>query len=85
MEKKLQQTKWDIRRKGRAWVSGEAWPRYELCPEKLEMIEGKLLWNEEDRLTLLALLLENVGADEAIRLGDPAVWRAAVADLPEIV
>jgi hypothetical protein len=33
------------------------------------------------RLTLLALLLENVGTDQAVRLGDPEVWRAAVRDL----
>ena len=57
--------------------------RYELTPEKIEMSEGKLLWDDEERLNLLALLLENVGADAAVRLGDPAVWRAAVAELPE--
>jgi hypothetical protein len=27
------------------------------------------------------LLLENVGADAAVRLGEPGVWRAAVAKL----
>ena len=72
----------DIRREGRAWISGEALPRYELAPGKIELIEGRLLWSEEERLTLLALLLENVGVDAAVRLGDPEVWRAAVADLP---
>jgi hypothetical protein len=30
---------------------------------------------------MLGLMLENVGADQAVRLGDPAVWRAAVAAL----
>ena len=73
---------WNIQRKGRAWRD-EAWSRYELCPEKLEMIEGKLLWSEEDRLMLLGLLLENVGADKAVQLGDPNVWRQAVAQLPD--
>ena len=29
-------------------------------------------------MKLLGLLLENVGADRAVKLGDPAVWRAAV-------
>ena len=71
---------WDIRREGRAW-GAEAMDRYALTPEKLEMIEGKLLWDEEERLTLLALLLENVGADAAVRLGDPQVWRDAVSRL----
>jgi hypothetical protein len=52
-----------------------------LRPEKIEMVEGKLLFSSKDRETLLALLLENVGADRAVRLGDPDVWRAAVAKL----
>jgi hypothetical protein len=45
------------------------------------MIAGKLLASDDERLTLLALLLENVGANEAVRLGDPDVWRAAIAAL----
>lgn len=74
---------WDIHREGRAWGNGEAWARYDLAPEKLEMIGGKLLWSDEERLTLLALLLENVGMDAAVRLGDPRLWRQAVAELPD--
>jgi hypothetical protein len=73
---------WDIRRKGRAWAS-EAMQRYELTPEKLEMIRGKLLWSQKERVNLLGLLLENVGADRAVRLGDPQVWRDAVAQLDQ--
>jgi len=73
--------KWDIRREPRARAA-EAKSRYELTTEKIEMINGKLLWDDEERLTLLALLLENVGVDAAVKLGDPAVWRAAVARLP---
>ena len=73
---------WDIRREGRAWGS-EAMSRYEMTPEKTEMIEGRLYWTDEERLTMLALLLENVGADTAVRLGDPAIWRAAVAALAD--
>ena len=73
---------WNILRGPRAW-GPEAMQRYELTPEKIEMCEGKLLWNDEARLNLLTLLLENVGADAAVRLGDPAVWRAAVAELPK--
>jgi len=72
---------WDIRRQGRAWRAGEAMQRYELTPEKLEMIDGKLLWDDEDRVKLLGLLLENVGADRAVRLGSPQVWRDAAASL----
>ena len=75
------QVRWDIRRAGRAWTGDEAMQRYELTPEKFEMYKGKLFWSNEDRLNLLGLLLENVGADQAVRLGDPAVWKAAVAAL----
>ena len=56
--------------------------RYQLTPEKLEMIGGKLFWSDDERLNMLALLLENVGVDQAVRIGDPAVWRTAVARLP---
>jgi hypothetical protein len=73
--------RWDIRRRGRAWTHDEAMGRYELTPEKFEMIDGKLFWTEAERLTLLALLLENVGVDQAVRLGEPAVWKAAVDEL----
>ena len=73
--------KWDIRREGRAWTGAEGMQRFNLTPEKLEMYRGKLFWSDEDRVNLLGLLLENVGADQAVRLGDPAVWKAAVAAL----
>ena len=78
----MSKPKWNIRNEGRAWGKDEAWPRFVLKPEKVEMVKGKLLSTEEDRETLLALLLENVGADRAVQLGDPEVWRAAVAKLP---
>jgi len=52
--------------------------RYELAPEKIEMVRGKLFDSERDRLTMLALLLENVGIDKAVRLGDPRLWREAI-------
>ena len=70
--------RWNIGRQGRAWSGDEAHERWELTPEKFEMDRGKLFWDETQRLTLLALLLENVGVDQAVRLGDPEVWRAAV-------
>jgi hypothetical protein len=37
--------------------------------------------DDEERVLLLGLVLENLGADVAVRLGDPAVWKAAVASL----
>jgi hypothetical protein len=72
---------WDIRRAGRAWRGEEARARWELTPEKFEMYEGKLFFSEEERRNLLALLLENVGADVAVRLGDPQVWKDSVRHL----
>ncbi len=77
----MHDVQWDIRRAGRAWRGDEALQRYNLTPEKFEMIEGRLFWSDLDRVTLLGLLLENVGVDRAVRLGDPNVWRAAVAEL----
>jgi hypothetical protein len=41
--------------------------------------DQKTVAPEDERL---ALLLENVDVDQDVRLGDPAVWRAAVAALP---
>ncbi len=72
---------WNIRNEGRAWKE-EAQERYRLKPRKLEMIRGKLLSSDHDRELLLGLLLENVGADRVVQLGDPEVWRSAVAKLP---
>lgn len=72
---------WDIRGEGRSWGKDEAWDRFELTPEKLEMVRGKLLWSDKDREMLLGLLLENVGADRAVTLGNAQVWRDAVAKL----
>jgi hypothetical protein len=74
--------KWDIQREGRSW-GAEAMSRYELTPEKIELIDGRLFWSDEERLTMLAQLLENVGADTTVRLGDPEVRRAAVAGLDD--
>jgi hypothetical protein len=73
---------WDIRNEGRAWDKDEFWARLELRPPKLEIAKGRLLGSQQDRETLLCLLLENIGADRVVELGDPEVWRAAVAKLP---
>jgi len=75
----VERIKWDIRRAGRAWRGDEAHERYNRTPEKFEMVEGRLFWTDEERVTLLALLLENVGVDRAVRLGDSEVWKAARA------
>lgn len=42
---------WDIRRDGRAW-GGEAMSRYQMTPEKTEMLDGRLYGTEEERQTM---------------------------------
>jgi hypothetical protein len=81
LEEAMAGIRWDIRRARRAWADDEVRSRWDLTPEKIELIGGKLFWTEEDRVTMLGLLLELIGADTAVRLGDPAVWREAVAHL----
>ena len=77
----MEASNWKIELEGRAWSGLEITQRSELLTAPLEIIGGKLLWSEEQRLTLLAALLENVGALKAVQLGDPNVWRAGVARL----
>lgn len=48
---------------------------------RIEMHQGQLLWSDEERLILLALLLENIGTERAVKLGDPRAWRDAVEAL----
>jgi hypothetical protein len=75
--------RWDIRREGRDWVGDEGQARWQLTPEKIELLDGKIFGTERDRRLMLGLLLELLGADTAVRMGDPSVWRAAVAALDE--
>ena len=69
---------YDIRRDGHA-ITGES-DRLFTVP-RLDMTDGKLFNSEEDRLHVLALLLESVGIDAAIRLGPPDLWRQAVNEI----
>jgi len=70
---------WDIGLDGRRWKKEELADKVAAIPARIEVINGQLLWTEEDRLTLLAMLLEHVGMRAAVQLGDLASWRAAVA------
>jgi hypothetical protein len=69
---------WTIRRQGRAWTGEEVRLRWALLPEKLEVVHGRLLWSEEERRAMLAMLLENLGLDEAVRLAPRETWLAAL-------
>jgi hypothetical protein len=71
---------WDIRREGRQWTHEEFERRIEQAPEKIEYT-GAIFLNERQRLVVLAMLLENLGIDQAVRLGNLADWKAAIADL----
>jgi hypothetical protein len=71
---------WAIRREGRQWAGEEFYYRLDQAPEKIEF-RGGIFTNERDRLTVLAMLLENLGIDKAVRLGKLEDWKAAIADL----
>ncbi|MBI2767086.1 MAG: hypothetical protein HYX53_14405 [Chloroflexi bacterium] len=77
----FEQMTFDIRREGRGWHGDEFEKSYWAMPEKMEATDGKLYYDEEERLKMLGALLENIGVDRAIRFGDPAVWKAAIAAL----
>ena len=73
---------WDIHREGRAWTRDEFNVRaIQLMEMKFEIVRGKLFWSEETRRMVLAMLLENVGMDAAVHMGDPAQWKEAVDGL----
>ena len=71
---------WDIRREGRKWTREEFERRAYQAPEKIEFAGG-IFTSDEERTIVLAMLLENLGIDRAVRLGNPADWKAAVAEL----
>ena len=76
----MNKSDWDIRREGRKWTREEADRRLYLAPEKIEFVGG-IFASEEERMTVLAMLLENLGIDRAVQLGNPADWKAAIAEL----
>lgn len=81
-EEEVMKFNWNIGLEGKAWRE-EARPRYYLAPEKIELIEGKIFCEDEQRLAMIALLLENVGVERVVRLGNPEVWRKAIEALPK--
>jgi hypothetical protein len=71
---------WDIRREGRQWSHEEFDQRLYQAPEKIEFVNG-IFASDRERLTVLGLLLENLGIDRAIGFGKLEDWRAAIEDL----
>ena len=73
---------WKIAPEPAALTHDEFWARYDhpRMPEKFEATGGKLFWNDEQRLHVLAMLLEAVGLKRALALCPPEAVRAALAD-----
>jgi hypothetical protein len=71
---------WDIRRGGRRWTKEESARRLYQAPEKIEFVAG-IFASERERLTVLGMLLENLGIDRVVRFGNLADWKAAITDL----
>lgn len=72
---------WDFRAEGYSWGKN-TWERLKLIEEfKLEVIDGKLMFDDTMRLLLTGLLIENTSLDKLVQLGDPEAWKAAVAKL----
>lgn len=63
-------------------VPGGPVARYQLAAERIEMIDGKVFSCDEERLMMVGLLLENLGIDRIMQLGDPRAWKEAAAALP---
>ena len=70
---------WDIRREGRRWTREEWDRRLYQAPEKIEFA-GVIFNNDRERLTVLAMLLENLGMEAAVRFGNLDDWKAVIAD-----
>jgi hypothetical protein len=71
---------WDIRRQGRRWSHDEFDQRLYQAPEKIEFVDG-IFASDLERLTVLGMLLENLGIDRAIQFGKLEDWKAAISDL----
>ena len=73
---------WKIGAEPTNLTSEEFWARYDHLnmPEKFEAIQGKLFWSDEQRLHVLAMLLEAVGLKRALSLCPPDAVRAAVTN-----
>ncbi len=73
---------WKITAEPTTLSGDEFWARYHHLnmPEKFEVTGGKLFWNDEQRLHVLAMLLEAVGLRRALALCPPEAVRAALAE-----
>jgi hypothetical protein len=49
------------------------------APEKIEFVAG-IFASERERLTVLAMLLENLGIDRVVQFGKLEDWKAAISE-----
>lgn len=80
-ETTLPEIPWDIRPEPRRLSADELFQRRHRYPDKSEVIDGELLWSEEERTALLGTLLELFGTRAVVQFGDSEAWRQAVRDL----
>lgn len=52
--------------------------KLDLLPAKLEALGGRVCVTVEQRLMLLAALIENLGINIVVALGDLDIWRASI-------
>ena len=71
---------WNIAREGHEWKGEEFYKRIYQAPEKIEYVGG-IFVDERQRLTVLAMLLENLGIDKAVQLGNPKDWKATITEI----
>jgi len=59
---------WQFDREGRAWHGDETLERNNLLPDsaRIKIHHGKLLFSDEERMILLAMLIENIGMAKLI-------------------
>ncbi len=75
---------WKIGPEPAALTRDEFWARYDHLnmPEKFEVSQSKLFWNDEQRLHVLGMLLEAVGLKRALALCPPESIQAALGGRP---
>ena len=73
---------WNIGREGRQWRGKEFDKRIYQAPRRIEY-RGGIFYHDYQRLTVLAMLLENLGINAAVQLGRIEDWKAAIAELEE--
>jgi hypothetical protein len=71
---------WDIRCEGRRWLDEEFDQRLYQAPEKIEFVDG-IFASYRERLSVMGILLENLGIDRVIRFGKLEDWKAAIEEL----